>query len=488
MRADHAHRPEGQSGMRRFFPLPPAPGAPATTHRVAARGVGVFAAVLVAFLGTAPSFPAKAARYQAQITLEPGRPESYAIEHVVSLPIGGRRHGLHGELSLRRTLGPGVLESWGGTLSLADGPVTVYLARDEDHRSSTEPFRLVHKSSRLRDTWAGVVQWRGEWGAVIQYVEKVPLRGRSGPLLTAQLHPRASWPRVTWVGYGSDALQHHFYVLDGSLSLTAVNLRWGAAWQHGQEAVGKGGSPALVSLLEGAGFARLEAVQGRHRVWMTLHGTTPGFRSLAADDYPFARGRVGLEGRWQFRPQTNHLLSVYGHWLAPLSDQFQGTKELEVRYSVSPRQRWAWHVGAARKWEGDGRALGTWLAGVRDPGRRLVASVEVETNGDSARWRPRIEWRSSGSRLLVSADSDLSGWRAQWVYTGHPLWEATVVYKERSAGDAQTAVRSWSHMRLVRRVQGFGEVWVRWNDWDLGRLDVGWSRPATVAVGFAVAL
>ena len=220
---------------------------------------------------------------------------------------------------------------------------------------------------------------------------------------------------------------------------------------------------------------------------MTVHRTTGGFRSLVADDYPFARGRLGWEGRWQFRPRTNHLLSVYAHWLTPVSYPFAPGQEVEVRYSVSPRQRWAWHAGAAWEREAESGPAVTWQAGVRDPGRRLDASVETTvSSGDGVRWRPRVQWQAPDWRLLLTADSAFPGWRAQLVYTGHPLWDLTAVYKERRPSSGSPGPSGWTHVRLLRRIPGFGEVWAQWNDWDQGRLDVGWSRPATVAAGIAI--
>src|SRR5690606_33773194 len=238
---------------------------------------------------------------------------------------------------------------------------------------------------------------------------------------------------------------------------------------------------------ETAAFARVDAARGRHRIRMTVHRTSDGFRSAVARDYPFARGRIGLEGRWQFRPRTNHLLSVYGQWLTPVGDQFAAAQEVEVRYSVSPRQRWAWYAGAAWELEAESEPAVTWQAGVRDPRRRLDASLEATASGDGVRWRPRVEGQAPDWRLRFTADSEFPGWRAQWVYTGHPFWEVTAVYKERRQGSGSPGWRSWTYVRLLRRVPGFGEVWMQWNDWDQGRLDVGWSRPVTVAAGISIA-
>ncbi|MFO7310936.1 MAG: hypothetical protein C0P61_002610 [Bacillota bacterium] len=453
----------------------------------ACRAAAVLAA-LAAAVWPSLALPAGAAQYQVQVTIQPGEPESYVVEHTLQVPIGDPQHAIHGNVGLRRTSGPALSEAWGGTLSLKAGRAAVFAARNEDHRSSTEPFRLLHKSSRMPEAWSGAIEWRGPWSILLQYVQAVSLRGRPGPVLAAQGQGPAPWPRLTWVGYGSDVLQHHFFVLDGSLTVSrSLHLSWGAAWQQGLEAAGTSGQPSLAPVRETAAFARVDAARGRHRIRMTVHRTSDGFRSLVADDYPFARGRIGLEGRWQFRPRTNHLLSVYGQWLTPVGDQFAAAQEVEVRYSVSPRQRWAWYAGAAWELEAESEPAVTWQAGVRDPRRRLDASLEATASGDGVRWRPRVEGQAPDWRLRFTADSEFSGWRAQWVYTGHPFWEVTAVYKERRQGSGSPGWRSWTYVRLLRRVPGFGEVWMQWNDWDQGRLDVGWSRPVTVAAGISIA-
>src|SRR5690606_39826903 len=84
----------------------------------------------------------------------------------------------------------------------------------------------------------------------------------------------------------------------------------------------------------------------------------------------------------------------------------------------------------SRDWSSD--VCSSDLAGVRDPRRRVDASLEATVSGDGVRWRPRVEGQAPDWRLRFTADSEFSGWRAQWVYTGHPFWEVTAVYKERS--------------------------------------------------------
>ncbi len=431
--------------------------------------------------------PAWAATYRFEVSLEPGQTGAYTLTHSVQIPIGDPdRGGMHGEVQLRHEAGPGdAPATWGGAVSVAAGALEAFAAHGLDHRSSPDPFRLVHKSARTPQAWAVGLEWSGSWSAAFQYAEAAPLRGRTGPLVTARVQGPGAWPRLTWAGYGTEVLQHHFYVLDGRVQVTpAAQVAWGGAWQEGLEA--PAGQPGFVAVREAAAFARLDARAGRHRIWLTAHGTTAGFRSLAADSYPFARGRAGLEGRWQFRPRVNHLLSVYAEHLEPLGPEFGRSQDFELRYSVTPRGRWAWLTGVRLSWSGEGGPGATWVAGLRDPGRRLDASVEWEIAGDGARLRPRVEWQAEEWRLLVAADTAYPGWRAQWAYTGHSLWELVVVYKERWLHGTIPERRGWTHVQVVRRFPEFGEVWVRWNEWDQGRLDVGWTRPATIAAGIAV--
>lgn len=442
-------------------------------------------------LSVAPA-PAGAVAYWAETAVPVDEPQAFTLEQSLRVDLDppveslGRRLG--GELVLRQaTRGADEPARWGGSLRLAAGSLQGWVLYDDDHRSSTEPFRLVHRSSRSPDAWAGGLEWHGAWSGQLQYVQAVPLRGRPGPLLMGQVQGPAPWPRLAWVGYGTDQLQHQFFVLDGSWRLSpGVDVTWGGAWQRGLEVAAAPAVPGgLVPVSEAAGFVRLNVTSGRHRWWVLVHGTSPGFRSLVASTYPFYRGRAGWEGRWQFRPRPNHLLSVYGQLLWPLGDGYRDARELEFRYSVAPRQQWAWHAGAALSLNDDGPPAVTWQAGVRDPDRRLDVSLELGTGGPELRWRPRLEWRADGWRVVLGADSAFPGWRLQWTHTGHPLWDLTVVYKERWDQAAHPPVRGWSYVRLARRFSDSGEVWVRWGDWDQGRLDVGWSRPRVLALGIA---
>lgn len=438
--------------------------------------------------------PAAALSYWAEVVAPVEAPGGFVLDQGLRVPFAGPGGplwgGVAGELALRQRTFPGDSTSaWAGGLHLAAGPFRGYLVHNDHHRSSTEPFRLVHYSAWSPGAWAGGVQWLDRWSGLVQFVEAVPLRRQAGPLLVGQLAGPAPWPRLTWVGYGTTQLRHHFYVLDGALDLSpGARLRWGGAWQQGLEVAALAGPVAFASVAEGAAFARLEASRGRHRYWLALHGTSPGFRSLVADDYPFLRGRAAMEGRWQFRLQTSRLLSVYGHVAEPLDGRYAPSREVEVRYSAAPRRQWAWHLGGAWRWrEGEGTILG-WEAGLRDPARRLDLSVEMEAGGAGVRWRPRVQWRAPDWHLRVAADTALAGWRLQWVHTGHPLWELTVVYKQRWDPAGGLPVRDWLYLRVARRLPDRGQVWLRWGDHDQGRLDVGWAWPAEVAVGIDLAL
>ncbi|HEY8416695.1 MAG TPA: hypothetical protein VIK93_01525 [Limnochordales bacterium] len=455
--------------------------------------MAVCAAAALAWAGLllAPGLAA-AVSYWAETVLAADELKQFVLEQSLTVPLDLRTpllgHPLFAELKLRHRTAAGEGAALaGGGLTAAAGPWEGYVVRDEDHRSSTEPFRLVHRSARAQGAWAGGLQWRGDWSALLQYVQAVPLRGRTGPLLVGQAEPSPPWPRLTWVGYGTEQLQHQFFVLDGAFRLSPnMRVAWGGVWQTGREVAPPLEAPGLIQVSEAAAFARLEATRGRHRLWFTVHATSPGFRSLAADTYPFHRGQAGVEGRWQFRPQANHLLSVYGEVREPLDDATAPFRAVEVRYSVAPRRRWAWHLGALAEWEGSAAPVVTWQVGGRDPDRRLDASLELETGGNRLRWRPRLEWEANGWRMVTTADTDLPGWRVQWVHSGHPFWQLTLVYKERRDKGAGGQARAWTHVRLARRLPERGEVWVRWGEWDQGRLDVGWSRPPTVAVGVSL--
>lgn len=448
------------------------------------------AAVLAtASLLLAPGLAA-AVSYWAEAVLT-GDPLQPLLEHSLTVPMNlgvpVLGHPVSAELTLRSRTAVGEDAALAGALAVTAGPWEAYLVRDEDHRSSTEPFRLVHRSARVPGTWAGGLQWRGRWFALLQYVQAVPLRGRTGPLLLVQAGPPLPWPRLTWVGYGTDQLQHQFFVLDGAFRLgTNVRVAWAGAWQTGLEVASPLAVPGLTHVSEGAAWARVQLTRQRHRLWFTVHATSSGFRSLVADSYPFHRGQAGIEGRWQFRPQTSHLLSVYGEVRQPLNQKAVPFRAVEARYSVAPRQRWAWHLGALVKWEGGAPPAVTWQAGARDPKRRLDASLELATGGPSLRWRPRIAWESDGWRVVATADTDLPGWRVQWVHSAYAPWHLTVVYKERWSKDAAGPARPWTHVRLARRLQERGEVWVRWGEWDRGRLDVGWSQAPALAAGVSL--
>lgn len=373
--------------------------------------------------------------------------------------------------------------NWGARLSLETNALSAHLFVHERHDTSSDPFRLVHGSVR-GDAAKGVsVTWSGRVPGHAQYVSAVPLRGTDGPLVFARL---AASPdeivRLSVLAYGTERLRHRFFVVDGRLRFGSSRLEWGVAQQGGVEVNTSGGEPRRDRLDARAGFIRVETSLGRHRAWLLVHDTDEGFRSLAADAYPFRRGATGIESRWQWRPATNRLLSVYGERRMSRGDSSH--EAVEVSFSSMPRGAWGWRVGGDVSWDDGARDSSGWSVTVTNPDRRLEQSVTVSKTADGLRRRLRLQWNEGHWLARLSTDDRLPGWRLEGRWTPEGVWEATMVYKQRTYADR--GVVSWFHASLTYHIPDFGQVWIRWMEPDQGRIDVGWSRPPTVGAGLTV--
>lgn len=405
---------------------------------------------------------------------------TFRMEQRLTLPLSRLRSSSeNARLFLRHTVTEHRTSDWGAIVSVVRPAMSIRLFLHERHEASPDPFRLVHGSVRTDTSKGAAVTWRGRMPGYAQYVNAVPLRDGSGPLLFARVVAPAGIPvRLSVLTYGTERLRHHFTVVDGDLAHDAARLRWGIAWQ---------GGVALDdwirrTIVERAMFVRLETAFGRHRAWMSVHDTSGDFRSLAASSYPFQRGITGIESRWQWRPATNHLVSVYGE--KNVAHDASSTEGLEISYSSMPRRRWGWRIGwnASRTWS---QVVSSgWEVVSTNPDRRFNMSMAASVDAGGYRHRARVEWNDDRWRMRLAFDDGLPGWRAEWRWTDGDPWQATIVYKQRTY--AERGVAAWLHARLSRDVPGFGEVWVQWMEPDLGRLDVGWSRPDTIAAGIRV--
>ncbi|MBO8142547.1 MAG: hypothetical protein H0Z37_10300, partial [Firmicutes bacterium] len=101
--------------------------------------------------------------WQAEVKLREGGDS--AAEQRLFL-VAGSRSGLAARIALHHTLGSGIAGEgpWGASVVAERGPLEVRLFWDEDHVTSSDPFRLVHKSARSPGAAAGQVRWRGPWG------------------------------------------------------------------------------------------------------------------------------------------------------------------------------------------------------------------------------------------------------------------------------------------------------------------------------------
>jgi len=392
-------------------------------------------------------------------------------------------HGVPGagSVSLRHTLPQGGPSSWGAVVSLTRASFSLNVYLHERHRSSDDPFRLVHGSVHAPTSAAVAAGWDGPVPAVVQYVSAVPLRGASGPLLYGQVQaPFEPAVRLTALAYGTSRLRHEFVALDGEWSAGRWRWRWGAARQTGVEVSGASG---FSQVSERAAFVRTETSFGRHRVWLLLHDTSPGFRSLAASDYPFRRGAAAAEGRWQWRPATGRLLSVYAQRRLPVNAPDYAV--LEAGFSSMSWGRWGWRVDAETAWVDGAAAEHGVTFTLTNPDRRFEQSLSLTVPaGGVPRRRASMTWDDGAWRVRLSADDRLPGWRLEWRWTPDAPWSAALVVKQRTYSDR--GVVSWFHASITRDVPGFGQVWLQWMEPDQGRLDVGWNRPPGWAAGVRV--
>lgn len=400
--------------------------------------------------------------------------------------------------------GPERLTEWSGTLSVAvsheadgksvwsgaaeaSGPaMSTSLFIHRPHRSSADPFKFVHSSARTDNSIAFLLDVAGQKTATVQFVNEVRLKGEQGPLLFTRTRP---WPvpvSLTFLEYGSRVVRHRFIALDGHHPLPSANIQWGAAWQTGVEVDQRAMEHRRV--LEGAGFLRGELTTGKGRGWLRLHGTSDQFRSLAAESYPFARGRIGVEGRWQWRPGSNRLLSAYGQRLYALG-RGDGTatsndEQWEMGYSYMPRRRWGWRLSGS--WKRNRRQTASFglEASISDSSRRLQYAVGPTIRPAGVQWRHKIEWNDDGRRLTFTFDSQFAGHRMQWTVDDVAGWGWTFVYKRRSGGPALNG--EWFHGEVRRRIGTSGQLWMRYMDPDRGRLDVGWQWPTRMSGGVRI--
>src|SRR5690625_4718757 len=126
--------------------------------------------------------------------------------------------------------------------------------------------------------------------------------------------------------------------------------------QDGVEIANTDGGLISKPLNERARFVRLESSFGRHRAWVLVHDTSSNCRSLAASTYRFRRGSTAVESRWQWRPATNVLLSVFGE--RRVSHVGTSVEAAEVGVSFMPRRRWGWRIGLESSF-GDGESEAT---------------------------------------------------------------------------------------------------------------------------------
>lgn len=386
------------------------------------------------------------------------------------------------ELFVRHTLRPDGTTAWGAHASFASRSLSARLFLYEPHDSSSDPFRLIHSSVRHKNAMGVAFTWSGAVPVHAQYVSHVPLRQRVGPLMSMRIGGDQQPLRLSTVLYGSDVLRHRFIVLDGAVRLGSARLAWGAAQQDGVEQHSAEHGLELRPAVGAAGFVRVEGTLGRHRGWVLLHATSPSFRSLAASRYPYRRGATGLEGRWQWRPATNQLLSVLMERRWPREDPVY--EALEASFSVMPRGRWGWRAGWDGSWEGGSAAERAWTFTVTSPSRRLEQSVSVSTGADGGvRRQLRLQVAEGSWRVRLAGDDRLRATRVEWRWAPAG-WTVTVIYKARQFDES--GVATWLHASFTRDVGETGQWWIQWGEPDQGRLDVGWSRPDTIGAGVRV--
>lgn len=360
------------------------------------------------------------------------------------------------------------------------GPLSTALYYGRPHASSEDAFKLVHSSARSDASVAAVLRRRGRTEATLQFVSDVPLRRAFGPLVYGRLRGPGG-TGLSVVAYGSERVQHRFASLDGRLSIGGRPLEWGVAWMEGAE-VDRAGRRAPVS--DGAAFLRGEWRRGAHAGWWRLHGTGAEFRSLVADAYPFVRGKLGLEGRWQWRVKTGSLISIFGRRTEPVAAEAGEGAEYEAEMSVSSmlRGRWGWRLGADLEGTGGSWRFPAFHLSSADPSRRWEWSVQASLrDGSPPALRYRMQWEPGSWRVRLLLDRVYGGWRVEGRGGNDGPWGWTVVYKGRD--EVKGSPTRWLHVEIRRRLLEGSEAWVQFMEPDLGRIDVGWNRPTVVVIG-----
>lgn len=385
-------------------------------------------------------------------------------------------------LFMRHVVEPDGDSRWGASLSASLGGFSARLFIHEPHKSSPDPFRLYHSSVRAADASGVALTWQGPLRLSVQYVDKIPLRGLTGSLIALRAGSEADPLRWSAVLYGTERLRHRFVAVDGDTALGAARLSFGAARQDGVELTQATGGLLRRAVEEQALFAKLETAFGRNRAWLMVHDTSGGFRSLAAASYPFRRDALVVEGRWQWRPGTSRLLSVYGQ--RRLSREGGAADKLEAAFSWMPSGGWGARVELEGEWERGREEERGLSVTVTSPDRRFDQSVAVSWDAaGSRRRRLTVQWRGDVWRARLGVDDALPAWRLEWRWSPGP-WEALVVYKQRVYPERGAV--PWLYASVTYDVPDFGQWWIRWGESDNGRLDVGWSRPVVVGAGWRV--
>lgn len=419
---------------------------------------------------------------------------STVISHELIVPLSAPRRAAlwHGFVAVGVVQPSDGADSWDGAFEAATSAGRVALFVNRNHRSSTDPFKLVHASVRDEQSFAFVLDRMQPVPVALSYVHSASFARASGPLFHLRLQPLSFPVWLTFVQYGSERVRHRFTAADGRLPLGAgLHVDWGAVLQTGVSVERRrtDGATVHVPINEAAGFVRGELAFGAHRGWLRLHGTGERFRSLASYNYPFARGKSGVEGRWQWRLQPFRLISVYGHVLFPTfanipSAERRPEGQWEMSYSHMPRQNWGWRLGGTAKSEAAANlSYGVSLT-VTDPSRRLQSVVSPTWRERTIAWRYNVEWNDGGGRLRFTYDTSFRGGRLEWRVDDAADWGWSVVYKRRR-GDV-TDKADWLHVELRRNVGSFGQFWVQYMEYDRGRLDVGWQRPPRLSAGVHV--
>lgn len=380
--------------------------------------------------------------------------------------------------------------SWNSGVTLESPKLSTAIFVKRPHRSSEDPFKLVHATSRGENSVAAVLDWTGAVTATVHYVRDVPLRRDGGTLLSARVRDPALDGAIGVTAYGTERVQHVFVTADGRTMLRNRPFQWGAALLRGVE-VTDGGGPGLFvhrRVQDGALFVRSEWGRGTHNGWIRLHATGRDFRSLAAQTYPFSRGKAGIEGRWQWRLATGKLLSVYGERLQSLHSGMADTEAtVEFSYSSMVRNEWGWKLSLEGRAAEDHFRFGRLEASLTNPDRQFEWTIRtMPDRGGPMRWRHGLQWNEGRWRGRIVMDESFGAWRVEAGMAEAEGWSWTVVYKMPFAHRSDLP-DTWLHGEIRRYVHGFGHVWIRYMEPDLGRIDVGWRRLPTLSVGVDVA-